>query len=431
MISLIQRSISKNLFIIILALLTQLMPGSFAYSQWYQAYSHTPAQSCYALKFYDNNTGYHSGVLYNGSTLNIYKTTDGGNNWTAQNSGLTAQRFMAIEILHPDTVFICGNYGKILRTYNGGQNWVTVYSDTNVQLWDIKFVSPDTGFVAGSSGRIMKTTNKGDNWVTLPSGITNALQGMYFLNSTTGYVSGSIIVLKTTDAGSSWTDLNAPGISFETNTDVYFINEMTGWFSTNSGRIVKTTDGGANWNIVLQDVPVWRLSFTNELTGYGCRSDGSVIKTTNGGDNWLIQTTPLTENLYDINFTSGNTGYIVTWSGKILKTTNGGGTPVSVNGFVSLNDPDFELMQNYPNPFNPSTNISVSVPKLSDVKITVFDISGREVSVIADERISPGVYTYKFDGSIFTSGIYFYKIKAVDVNTGAEFSETKKMLLVK
>ncbi|MCB0727996.1 MAG: hypothetical protein KDD00_11060, partial [Ignavibacteriae bacterium] len=173
MISLILRSISKNLFITTLLLLSQILPGSLAYSQWYQTYSHTPGQSCYALKFYDNNTGYHSGVLYNGSTMNIYKTTNGGNNWTAQNSGLTAQRFMAIEILHPDTVFICGNYGKILRTYNGGQNWVTVYSDTNVQLWDIKFVSPDTGFVAGSSGRIMKTTNKGDNWITLPSGITN------------------------------------------------------------------------------------------------------------------------------------------------------------------------------------------------------------------------------------------------------------------
>lgn len=419
------RPISKKLFITILVMITQLLQGSFTYSQWYQAYSHTPAQSCYALKFYDNNTGYHSGVLYNGSTLNIYKTTDGGNNWTSQNSGFTAQRFMAIEILHPDTVFICGNYGKILRTYNGGQNWITVYSDTNVQLWDIKFVSPDTGFVAGSSGTILKTTNKGDNWIALQSGISNALQGMYFLNSTTGFVSGSLIVLKTTDSGVSWTDLNAPGISFEINTDVYFINEMTGWFSTNSGRIVKTTNGGMNWNIVLQDVPVWRLSFTNDLTGYGCRSDGSVIKTTNGGDNWLIQTTPLTENLYDIDFTSGDTGYIATWSGKILKTNNGGGTPLSVNEAVSIYDPVYDLLQSYPNPFNPATRISFRLNESSAVKLTIYDATGMIVDELINANMNKGFQEITWNAEGRPSGIYFCRLSA------ASQDKTLKLVLVK
>lgn len=149
----------KNLIFI---LLINFSFVSYSSAQWYQAYSQPTAQSCFALKFFDNNTGYHSGVLYNGSTFNIYKTTNGGLNWTSQNSGYTAQRFMAIHIIHPDTVFICGNYGKILRTYNGGQNWNTVYSDTNIQFWGMKFVNSNTGFAAGSYGTILKTTNKGD-----------------------------------------------------------------------------------------------------------------------------------------------------------------------------------------------------------------------------------------------------------------------------
>ncbi|MCI0472370.1 MAG: hypothetical protein L0Y76_02170, partial [Ignavibacteria bacterium] len=104
-------------------------------SQWILQYSPPQSQSSYVLNFFDDNTGYYSGVLYNSSTNNIYKTTNGGLNFTAQNSGLTAQRFMAISMKHPDTVFISGNYGKILRTFNGGNIWNLIYSDTLIQFW--------------------------------------------------------------------------------------------------------------------------------------------------------------------------------------------------------------------------------------------------------------------------------------------------------
>jgi len=345
-----QPLISLKMKNVIFILLIQISLCSFSYAQWYQAYSHPIAQSCYALKFYDINTGYHSGVLYNGSTFNIYKTTNGGLNWTSQNSGFTAQRFMAIHIIHPDTVYICGNYGKILRTYNGGQNWTTMYSDTNIQLWAMEFVNSNTGFAAGSFGTILKTTNKGNNWFALPSGIINAFQGMHFINENTGFISGSLVVLKTTNFGTSWTNLNAPFVSGEINTDIFFIDEMTGWFSTNSGRIVKTTNGGVNWNIVLQQTAVWRLSFTNSLTGYGCRSDGKVVKTINGGNNWYIQNTPLSENLYDIHFPAEGTGFIASWSGKILKTTNGGGNPIPILLSITV------IPEGFYNPINNTLN---------------------------------------------------------------------------
>ncbi|MCB0727994.1 MAG: hypothetical protein KDD00_11050 [Ignavibacteriae bacterium] len=65
MISFILRSIRKILFITILTLLTQFLPDSLIFSIWYQAYSHSPLQSCFALKFYDNNTWVNSDVQYN------------------------------------------------------------------------------------------------------------------------------------------------------------------------------------------------------------------------------------------------------------------------------------------------------------------------------------------------------------------------------
>ncbi|MFA5012508.1 MAG: M1 family aminopeptidase [Ignavibacteria bacterium] len=85
----------------------------------------------------------------------------------------------------------------------------------------------------------------------------------------------------------------------------------------------------------------------------------------------------------------------------------------------------FVLHQNYPNPFNPVTNINYDIPKNSNVKITVFDVSGKEVSVVINEFKQAGRYTSSFNGMNLASGVYYYKIQAGD------FSEVKKMTLIK
>jgi len=397
------------------------------FSQWSVQYTPATAQTVMSLKFFNNNTGYHSGILYNGSTMNIYKTTNGGLNYTAQNSNYTSQRFMSIYMIHPDTVFISGNYGKILRTVNGGNNWITLYSDTTLQFWGLFFVNSNTGYVAGSNGRIMKTTNKGDNWIIQTTPTSTALDGIYFVNETTGYVGGANIFLKTTDAGQTWVNMVGSFISpFETAQAVYFSDENTGLYSTNAARIVRTTDGGNTWNLVYSlsgGGAVWGLSFPSPLVGYGCTSVGTVLRTINGGLNWTEQATPLTENLYEICFPSVNTGYIASWSGKILKTTNGGATYINN---INSNIPDnYSLYQNYPNPFNPNTNIKYQIANNKFVTLKVFDLLGREVAILVNEFQKTGTYEVSFNGSEFASGIYFYKIQA------GSFTQVKRMVLIK
>src|SRR5437667_12510880 len=90
---------------------------------WFIQTTLNPAQTLQVIRFYNNNTGYTTSSLFNGSNNCIYKTTNGGTNWTAQNSGFTSWRFMSIYIFHPDTVLISGNGGIILKTDNGGTNW--------------------------------------------------------------------------------------------------------------------------------------------------------------------------------------------------------------------------------------------------------------------------------------------------------------------
>lgn len=85
----------------------------------------------------------------------------------------------------------------------------------------------------------------------------------------------------------------------------------------------------------------------------------------------------------------------------------------------------FNLNQNYPNPFNPITTIEYSLPKSNFVTLKVFDLLGREITSLVNEEKLPGNYSVKFDASQFSSGIYFYRLKA------GSFIDTKKFILMK
>jgi hypothetical protein len=85
----------------------------------------------------------------------------------------------------------------------------------------------------------------------------------------------------------------------------------------------------------------------------------------------------------------------------------------------------YSLSQNYPNPFNPSTNIKFDVPQASHIKISVYDIQGKETAILVNETLNPGSYNIDFDASGLPSGVYIYKLTAVN------YTDTKKMILIK
>lgn len=85
----------------------------------------------------------------------------------------------------------------------------------------------------------------------------------------------------------------------------------------------------------------------------------------------------------------------------------------------------FILEQNYPNPFNPSTKINFSIPVSGKVKLTIYDVNGKEVSVLADNEFSAGNYEAEWDASIYSSGVYFYKLETQG------YINMKKMILLK
>ena len=86
---------------------------------------------------------------------------------------------------------------------------------------------------------------------------------------------------------------------------------------------------------------------------------------------------------------------------------------------------EYSLEQNYPNPFNPRTSIRYSLPRDSHVRLTVCNILGETVEVIADDVQKAGRYTVQFDATARSSGVYFYRIEAGD------FQQIKKMIVLK
>jgi hypothetical protein len=85
----------------------------------------------------------------------------------------------------------------------------------------------------------------------------------------------------------------------------------------------------------------------------------------------------------------------------------------------------FTLEQNFPNPFNPSTTIRFSIPERKNVTLIVYDMLGRKVATLVDDRLYPGEYSQVFDAGHLSSGMYFYQLRA------GNFVETKRLMLVK
>ncbi|MBK9335012.1 MAG: T9SS type A sorting domain-containing protein [Ignavibacteria bacterium] len=84
----------------------------------------------------------------------------------------------------------------------------------------------------------------------------------------------------------------------------------------------------------------------------------------------------------------------------------------SINEFSIIENPSFyKLFQNFPNPFNPKTKISFELQKAGNVKLTVYDIQGKNIAVLVNGKKQTGNYEVEFDGSNLSSGVYFYRLE--------------------
>ncbi len=200
-----------------------------------------------------------------------------------------------------------------------------------------------------------------------------------------------------------------------------------------------SANGGASWIDISGN-----LEENPNGTGNGpsCRWLASVF--TNGTKTYFVATSTGLYSTSNLNGTatvwaqegSNTIGNVVSTmvkardsDGLVAVATHGAGI-YSASLITSVEDGsslpnNYTLSQNYPNPFNPSTKISFSLPQSIKVKLTLFDVLGRNVQEIVNKEFSAGEHSINFNASNLNSGVYFYRIEA------GSFVHSKKMILLK
>jgi len=353
------------------------------------------------------------------------KTTNGGITWYSITPPVL-DNYGGCSFINPDTGIFVGPPGQLIRTTDGGASWTVIYHQLS-GLRNVQFVNSNWVYACGTSA-IIRSTDSGLSWSMLQN-FNYGIANLYFTDSLTGTIVGSLgFIATTSNGGTNWTQryMMLP-VQFADSTlySLQFVNSLTGYISGNLGIFVKTTNGGINWNYIPSGTIalLQAIYFTSENVGVYVASAGRIYKTTNGGNNWMQQNSGTTDPLRGVEFINENTGWVCGFNGRILKTTNGGSTWIQPINSELPNG--YKLEQNFPNPFNPSTDIKFSIPKNGLVKLTVYDMLGKEISVLVNEKMGAGNYKVSFDGSNCPSGTYFYKLVADG------FSTVKRMVILK
>lgn len=126
--------------------------------------------------------------------------------WFWQNPLPQGNSLTGINFISPNSAFAVGIAGTILKTSDGGQNWIRQISGTTKILYDLAFIDTSIGTAVGEEGTILRTTDGGQqNWIVQISGTTFGLRGISFIDANTGtVVGGEGTVLRTTNGGTDW-----------------------------------------------------------------------------------------------------------------------------------------------------------------------------------------------------------------------------------
>ncbi len=111
-----------------------------------------------------------------------------------------------------------------------------------------------------------------------------------------------------------------------------------------------------------------------------------------------------------------------------------GAVILDVEGPVAERMPvEYALRQNFPNPFNPGTTIQYELSEPSQVRLSVYDVLGREVSVLVNEGMEAGRHTVRLDGTGLSSGVYLYRVQARPLRPegGRDFVQTRRCVVLK
>jgi photosystem II stability/assembly factor-like uncharacterized protein len=434
-----------------------------SYGQWVEQNSGVGI-GLYDVCFVDNLYGWTVGE--NGTVIS---TTNGGENWLKkfepsdifENDSIEMKQ---VQFIDRNVGFIGGNIitkfptyearkALLIRTINGGLSWERCDSafDSAMRFSDMQFLDPAIGFIALNNtgqnswndrkGVLLKTTDSGITWFLLQEREILLIGAITFWSEDTGYSFWSVAVDNydntevyfTQNGGVDWMEIST--INEE-------VVQKAKCFSPNiiwsiGYAVSRSSNGGKTWNSwnwfspipagqkrfkaadieILDEETIWIIgaAYTSPYD-----REGVFIFTNDFGEHWWIGLKGPYYSFYALSI-SGTNAWIVGGDGFIIHNRN-----IVTNIKEDIYIQPMEIEQNYPNPFNLNTQIRFSISDFQHVTLKIFDVLGKEIVTLLNEKKSPGIYIVTWDAFEQPSGIYFYKLE-----TNAGFIQTKKLVLLK
>ena len=250
--------------------------------------------------------------------------------------------FLLIYITQAQTGFVMGELGTLVKTTDGGQNWSIKPTGTSITLWESYFINDNTGWIAEGNvesppGIIIKTTDQGESWVTQYTSNTCWFTNVWFLNNQTGYAVGSSQkVIKTTNGGTNWDFITMGSGSTELET-VFFPDSATGYITGWGGLLYKSTDAGNSWFSVISGTGnnLYASYFLNYNFGIVAGAGGTILRTLDG-NNWVSQPSGTTSQIFSVYFYNKAYGWAVGDNGTVVKSTDRGDTWFPLNSGTTI-----------------------------------------------------------------------------------------------
>lgn len=346
----------------------------------------------------------------------------------------TTLNLLHVQALAADTVFVSGDDGILLKSFNGGGSFTTYQQQSQLIYTTHFFRTADTGFVASGGGNVRRTTDGGQTFST-SGGCTCFINSICFTGNQVGLYSGVNGLYRSTDGGASFgstpiitgpipVGLQSPatgvfvgyktftvrkstdyGQTFSLDTihtatnfpliGVHFFTPQQAYAMTADGYQYYSGDQGSTWtqvnNATLTNIVT--MTFLDSLTGYLIEGPqrNHIYKTVNGGQNWNLDYTS-TSAMESID-TKGNVVYICGQQGLALKNDSYTGLPENAGNSAAFL---------YPNPVSSSTDeITLQLPDNMGGPYTITDLAGRVVEAgrlagrttrISIAALAPGMY---------------------------------------
>ena len=410
---------------------------------------------------------------------NLYRSTTGGTDFQVIKTGVPNGQMYFEE--GENGIYLCNSSAEgLLKSTNNSTNWTVLM---NKAVNDIEF-DPLNGNViyAGCTDGLYKSSNKGVTWALYNNSFSPDLNVKGIVkNPNTGdtlYVStnkavykvfgqavadtsvtnyfpmavGNIYVYESTSIYPPFTTRSKVKITKDTVVDgkrfYYFSPSLPGfwlygnWYRVNgSTGVVNALANNYSCNYLVNEKYVdslgsrkndnllkcgANLSNCNDTTNFSVF--GIPTKQKEFGEDGLVFTYRTYSKYFGITqvITIEGTSSTQDLVGcRINGVTYGDTLLTGVESVTSEVPESYSLGQNYPNPFNPRTVVSFSLPVDSKVSIKVYDVMGREMQTLVNERMGAGRYSVQWDAGTYPSGVYFYQMK-----TG-NFTETRRMILIK